>query len=192
MNKLDVLITGDLQRTPEEEAIRPYSTSVLITSDDGHRTVVDTSAVFMRDELVKNLAKLGLKPSDVNTVILTHSHDDHTGNVEIFKKARILIHSGGNPIPGAKIADGIVDIAKGISLMGTPGHTPDSMSVMVDIGKTYIIAGDAVPLKDNYVRNVPPAVNYDVELALDSLKRIVKYADVIVPGHGAPFAVGRR
>ena len=192
MNKLDVLITGDLQRTPEEEAIRPYSTSVLITSDDGHRTVVDTSAVFMRDELVKNLAKFGLKPSDVNTVILTHSHDDHTGNVEIFKKARILIHSGGNSIPGAKIADGIVDIAKGISLMGTPGHTPDSMSVMVDIGKTYIMAGDAVPLKDNYVRNVPPAVNYDVELALDSLKKIVKYADVIVPGHGAPFAVGRR
>jgi N-acyl homoserine lactone hydrolase len=37
------------------------------------------------------LAQCGLKPSDVDTVFITHAHFDHMGNVEDFANARVYI-----------------------------------------------------------------------------------------------------
>jgi hypothetical protein len=37
----------------------------------------------------------------------------------------------------------------------------------------------------------PPTINIDEKLAKDSMKRILKVADIVVPGHGAPFDVRR-
>jgi len=42
-------------------------------------------------------------------------------------------------------------------------------------------------LEDNLRLNVPPRLNNDPEAALQSIKKIREYADVIVPGHGFPF-----
>jgi glyoxylase-like metal-dependent hydrolase (beta-lactamase superfamily II) len=59
----------------------------------------------------------------------------------------------------------------------------------VQADRRYVIAGDALPTEENYVKNVPPGINYDPDLAMESIKRIVGYADVVVPGHGLPFSV---
>lgn len=37
------------------------------------------------------LAKVGLRPEDVDTVVLTHLHFDHAGNFDAFPKARVLV-----------------------------------------------------------------------------------------------------
>jgi glyoxylase-like metal-dependent hydrolase (beta-lactamase superfamily II) len=52
---------------------------------------------------------------------------------------------------------------------------------------TWVMAGDALPTADNYVAWVPPGINYDTEVALESMRHIVELADTIVPGHGPPF-----
>jgi glyoxylase-like metal-dependent hydrolase (beta-lactamase superfamily II) len=45
---------------------------------------------------------------------------------------------------------------------------------------------------DNYLKWVPPGINIDPELALNSMRKIVDWADVVVPGHDKPFRIVSR
>jgi glyoxylase-like metal-dependent hydrolase (beta-lactamase superfamily II) len=80
----------------------PYPVMVIFTGD---RTVlIDTGAGDFNVEhggepgrLLKNLAREGIRPAQIDTVILTHGHPDHVGgfmaadNRPQFPKARYLI-----------------------------------------------------------------------------------------------------
>jgi len=61
----------------------------------------------------------------------------------------------------------------------------------VDADRRYVVAGDAIPLEDNFFLNIAPKLNTDPDLALQSIKKIRDYADVIIPGHGFPFVTDR-
>ena len=54
--------------------------------------LVDVAHVGRRSLLVENLAKAGLTPADIDTVVLTHSHWDHILNADVFKNAEFLLH----------------------------------------------------------------------------------------------------
>ncbi len=188
MNQLDVLAIGYLVRDEDGRILKAQSTSTLIRADD-RLIVVDTSGKEMRPALRIAFKQIGVFAKDVDTVVLTHHHNDHTGNIDMFPNAKVLIHSGEDrPFRGAEVVEGDVSIAKGVELRHTPGHSWDSMSVFVEgVGRKYVIAGDAIPLEDNFRKNVPPALHVCKDLAMKSLKTIADYADVIVPGHGGPF-----
>ena len=188
MNYLDVLAIGYLIRDETGKILQAHSTSTLIRTDD-RLIVVDTSSKEMRPALKIALKQIGVFAKDVDTVVLTHNHNDHTANCDMFPNAKVLIHSGeDHPRRGAEIVDGDMSLAKGIELRHTPGHSWDSMSVFVEgPDRKYVIAGDAIPLEDNFRKNVPPALHVCKDLAMKSLKTIADYADVIIPGHGGPF-----
>lgn len=193
MNSLDVLAIGSLKRDEDGSILEAHSTSTLIRADN-RLIVVDTSSKAMRPALKISFKQLGVFMKDVDTVVLTHSHDDHSANIDMFPNAKILIHSGEDEtIPGAEVIEGDAMIAKGVELRHTPGHTWDSMSVFVEgEDRRYVIAGDAIPLRDNFDKMVPPGIHVCKELSMKSIKTIGDYADVIIPGHGAPFATSRR
>ena len=188
MNYLDVLAIGYLIRDETGKILQAHSTSTLIRTDD-RLIVVDTSSKEMRPALRIALKQIGVFAKDVDTVVLTHNHNDHTANCDMFPNAKVLIHSGeDHPRRGAEVVDGDMSLAKGIELRHTPGHSWDSMSVFVEgPDRKYVIAGDAIPLEDNFRKNVPPALHVCKDLAMKSLKTIADYADVIIPGHGGPF-----
>ena len=190
MNQLDVLAIGSLLRDENGRILKADSTSTLIRTDD-RLIVVDTSSRDFRPALRIAFKQIGVFAKDVDTVVLTHHHSDHTGNVDMFPNAKVLIHSGEDkPFRGAEVVEGDVSIAKGVELRHTPGHSWDSMSVFVEgIDRKYVIAGDAIPLEDNYRKNVPPALHVCKDLAMKSIKTISDYADVIIPGHGGPFKI---
>ena len=190
MNYLDVLAIGYLIRDEIGNILQAHSTSTLIRTDD-RLIVVDTSSKEMRPALKIALKQIGVFAKDVDTVVLTHNHNDHTANCDMFPNAKVLIHSGeDHPRRGAEIVDGDLSLAKGIELRHTPGHSWDSMSVFVEgPDRKYVIAGDAIPLEDNYRKNVPPALHVCKDLAMKSIKTISDYADVIIPGHGGPFKI---
>lgn len=191
MIKLDVLAIGRLVRDENGSITDVYSSSVLISSDD-MLTVVDTSSRSMRPAVQKSFRQIGVLPTDVNTVVLTHSHSDHTENLSMFPNADIIIHSGEErEIEGSRVIDEDMVLSEGVKLVHTPGHTMGSMSVFVDADKRYVISGDAVPLRANLDRMIPPAINCDPDLALKSIKMIGKYADMVVPGHDFPFMTQR-
>ncbi|MBO5518591.1 MAG: MBL fold metallo-hydrolase [Candidatus Methanomethylophilus sp.] len=193
MNSIDVLVLGYLERF-EDGSVNlkeTWSTSSLIRTDDGHVIVVDTSSDFMRSPIKSAFKQIGkIFPDDVDMVVLTHCHTDHIGNVSLFKNATVYVHEGEEcTIPDAKIVKEDTEIAKGVRLVHTPGHSDGSMSVFVEADRRYAIVGDAAPLKDNFTKRIIPALHTDAEAARASLEKIAEWADVIVPGHDKPFKV---
>ena len=193
MNSIDVLVLGYLERF-EDGSVNlkeTWSTSSLIRTDDGHVIVVDTSSDFMRSPIKSAFKQIGkIFPDDVDMVVLTHCHTDHIGNVSLFKNATVYVHEGEEcTIPNAKIVKEDTEIAKGVRLVHTPGHSDGSMSVFVEADRRYALVGDAAPLKDNFTKRIIPALHTDAEAARASLEKIAEWADVIVPGHDKPFKV---
>ena len=189
--KLDVLAVGRLVRDGAviKEA---HSTSTLIRAGNVN-IVVDTSTEEMSASIRTSFEQIGILPKDVSIVVLTHTHHDHCGNNGLFKKAKFFVRKeecpeGKQYVPVSEN----IEIAPGVRLMHTPGHTEGSMSVLVESERKYAIAGDAIPLEDNFRKMVPPRINYDAAVAMESIKSITDYADVIVPGHGYPFIRGAR
>lgn len=162
--------------------LEAHSTSTLVLCDDV-RIVVDTSSHSYRERLYAGLMEAGVDPSEVDVVVNTHSHHDHNANNDIFDRATVI--EGGS---GAQVKDGgSVPLCPGATIVHTPGHTPDSISVFVVAEKRYAIVGDALPTYDNFRRWVPPGINFDPRTAIRSMELICSFAQVIVPGHGAPF-----
>ncbi len=188
MIQLDILAVGDLERDADGNVTKADSTSVLIRAQ-GHTIVVDPSTRYMEPAVRTAFKQIGVFPKDVDTVVLTHTHADHMENLGFYRNARVYVHSGGDvDVPGATVVDvPEYELCRGVKLVHVPGHTMDSMAVFVDADRHYVVAGDAVPLEDNLRRGVPPALNVDGILALESIKKIGRYADVVIPGHGFPF-----
>ena len=184
---LDVLAVGYLVRDADGELLEAHSTSTLIRTGDSS-IVVDTSSRFMRPALKSSFRDLGVYPKDVDTVVLTHSHQDHTGNLDLFPNAEVYVQAGGDDLGAdVNVIEGDMQLCSGVRLVRTPGHTPDSMSVFVEADRAYVVAGDAVPTEDNYRKMVPPRICADREAAMEIINSIANFADIIVPGHGFPF-----
>ena len=52
----------------------------LIEDNDG-LTLVDTSSAGAAEAILKAIASIGRKPEDLHSIVATHYHRDHTGNV---------------------------------------------------------------------------------------------------------------
>ena len=191
MNKLDILAVGKLVRV-EGTIIEAHSTSTLIRTEDTN-IVVDTSTSYMLPSLKISLKQIGILPKDVDIIVLTHTHHDHCSNNRLFSKAKIYVRKEECPdLKDHVPVSSDIEMADGVRLIHTPGHTHGSMSVFVEGERKYAIAGDTIPLEDNFKRMVPPGINYDPATAMESIKSITGYADVIVPGHGLPFLNSKR
>ncbi len=114
--------------------------------------------------------KLGFSPDDVDIIIFTHLHWDHTHNMKRFKNARYIASAieipwAYNPLPPYyrsyespilgieapftgchfEMVEGEQTIVPGVRVFPTPGHTPGSMSVAIDTAAgTGVAVGDAV------------------------------------------------
>jgi N-acyl homoserine lactone hydrolase len=151
--------------------------SVTLISTATRKIIVDTGLKGEKKLILERLADSGLNPEDVDSVINTHAHQDHTGNNFLFSGAEVLYPKEGD------------QIASGIKIIETPGHTTDSISVVVKSQNVVVLAGDALPTFSNYIKVVPPAHHVDRVMACRSMSRILKIADVVVPGHDRPFSV---
>ncbi len=115
--------------------------------------------------LTRALNDAGIKPSDIDILILTHLHFDHVACASLFNNARIYVQkkewkSAFNPplhyrlTYDAKLfqplenmdlclVNGDKKIAEGVELIFLPGHTKGLQGVAVDtINGKYLIAGD--------------------------------------------------
>jgi glyoxylase-like metal-dependent hydrolase (beta-lactamase superfamily II) len=168
--------------------------------DTGH--AMTTPNVAPKVSLVDLLARLELKPDDIKYVGISHYHGDHTGQVNSFPKATLLIgqreweaisspkpaegvnfkpfetwlkgESKVEPLPNDKdvFGDGSVII------LATPGHTSGHRSLLVKLPQkgAVLITGDAVHFRENYDTDGVPSFNYDRAQTLASLARLKKIA----------------
>ncbi|MGV8088737.1 MAG: MBL fold metallo-hydrolase [Methanothrix sp.] len=188
--RIYLLKPGSILRDQAGNILDARSSVTLIESDIG-RIIVDTGQEGDEEEILKALADLGLEGSDIDIIVNTHSHPDHCANNRLFSRALRMYPKDGE------------EIASGVRVLATPGHSPDSISVLVDAAihppggdgmasatRRVVIAGDALPTLGNFQKRVPPAVHYDRALAVASMNRIIEMADMVLPGHDRPFSVG--
>lgn len=110
------------------------------------------------------LAAHGISMADVTEVANCHLHFDHSGQnarfpgVPIFaqRAEHAMIHTPDYTIPewvdfpGAtyELLDGEAEVAPGVRMIPTPGHSPGHQSLVVDTGnETVVVAGQALLTK---------------------------------------------
>lgn len=143
--------------------------------------------------LVAELGELGIKPPDIKYLGISHSHPDHTGNVELFPQAMLLVQKAEYEWPSppgterfkpehpVTKLEGDYDIFGdgSATIIATPGHTPGHQSLLVKLPKTgaVLLSGDAVHFKSNWDNRRVPSINFDKEATLASMQHL---ADVLV------------
>lgn len=197
---------------------------VWLISGNGHHILVDSGgpnpslatsmsypklndAVFLNDAL----EKIGVLCRDIDTVILSHLHWDHSFNLELFPRAKIYVQAEelchavtpsqydsyayvatpNEGLPGWMTGfpqfvrlDGDCGLFPGIKIIMTPGHTPGHQGVLVQTRDgQYFIASDMYPLFENYEDRIPNGICLSFESWYLSDARIRKLDAKILPGH---------
>ena len=161
------------------------STVSLIEAKDA-LIVVDPGMVSSPAVILDPIASLDHSPEDVTDVIISHHHPDHTINIALFPGARVHDHWAiyENDVWTSRTAEGF-EVATGVTLWETPGHTPQDITTIVDEGEERVALthlwwhGDG-PSEDPFATD-PVALH-------EGRVRVLELASVIIPGHGPMFA----
>jgi N-acyl homoserine lactone hydrolase len=136
------------------------------------------------DAMDAQLAKIGMKTSDIKYVVLGHMHLDHAGNMSKFPNATFVVQNDEMqaawwPDPGYSIyyipgdfADskkykyirlaGDLDLFddRSIQIVRAPGHTPGSQFAVVRLPKSgsIVLTSDVAYLKESLDKDLIPPI----------------------------------
>jgi hydroxyacylglutathione hydrolase len=175
---------------------------------NGKKMVVIDTGLPGNSRKIINYIRVALKrsPNDVTTIILTHYHEDHSGNVYELKNltgAIVAIHAvdadyvsgkkempdGHSPIqnvtPDTLLQDG--DKIAGLTCVHCPGHTAGSIA-LYDPNRRILFSGDTLGYDEGKVRGPREEFSEDMEQVKSSIKILsgLDY-DLMLPGHGSPL-----
>ncbi len=164
---------ADFQGLFDDRGRMAMNFGCFLVRGDGKTVLVDTGfGPEMNGKLIDQLGEVGVKPEDVDTVVFTHLHGDHTGwaldrdtGAPRFSKAQYLVpkkdwdfykaedpqRAGFTrnilPIEGNAafdLVDGERTVTPSLTILPTPGHTPGHQSLLLSSGgQQAFIIGDA-------------------------------------------------
>jgi len=152
--------------------------------------------------IVDQLAKIGVKPSDVTLLGISHYHFDHIGQAASFPTAKLLIGKRDLDAISAKPADprlqpealapwiegdapkeavvGDRDVFGdgSVRMLALPGHTPDHRALLVTLrsGRRLMLTGDLYHFREQVAHQGVPDFNTDRADTLASMDRFQKLA----------------
>lgn len=124
-------------------------------------------------DVITQLASIGLTPDDIDTVISTHYDIDHAGRHAAFTKAQYVVQRAHHmdadsnpryaairpewdqPMERIRLVDGDTELLPGLELIETSGHVPGHQSVLVRLPKTgaLVLTIDAVQFGAGFTRD---------------------------------------
>jgi glyoxylase-like metal-dependent hydrolase (beta-lactamase superfamily II) len=166
------------------------------------------------EPLDEALAVAGVDLADVHAVAVSHLHNDHAGGLRWFA-GRVPVHCqrrelefglSAHPRPETcaifrvdfddpaidwRLADGEAELAPGITVVPTFGHTPGHQSFVVDLpdGAGFVFAFDAADLQENIddELSVGSLADGTAEESIDAIRRLKAIAAEkgyrLLPGH---------
>ena len=185
----------------------------LVQTGDGKNILIDTGLPEVMPEeekdfengqnVIEQLAGIGLKPDDIDTVISTHYDLDHAGRHAAFTKAKYVVQRAHHqdaatnprfaairaewdqPMERIRLVDGDTELLPGLDLIETSGHVPGHQSVLVRLPKTgpILLTVDAVPFAEGFHRDVQEdeAVRASTIKLLDLVER--EHIGLVIFGH---------
>mgnify|MGYP002629905458 CR=1 FL=1 len=194
MAQIKILIEGYAKEVNNSDYAS--STTTLILAAD-KKIIVDPG--MNKQLLLAALKKEGLSTGDIDYVMLTHYHIDHSFLTAIFENAKAIDYSDVFSSDGKiESHDGIIPETN-IKIISTPGHMSSHCSVIVETEEfgMVVIAADVIWWSDeeeqktdgaSLIKHEDPYAENMVQL-IESRKKILEIADYIVPGHGKMFKV---
>jgi N-acyl homoserine lactone hydrolase len=152
----------------------------LVQTGDGKNILIDSGLPEILPEgesefengqdVIEQLANIGLKPDDIDTIISTHYDGDHAGRHAAFTKAQYVVQRAHHldaasnpryafirsqwdqPMERIRLVDGDTELLPGLELIETSGHVPGHQSVLLRLPETGVIllAIDAVPFGEGF------------------------------------------
>jgi len=199
---------------PRENIIVDAGSSVELPSTSGAGSIMFPGGHSVHIQtLEQGLRKYGLKPEDIDIVILTHAHEDHVQLAHKYPKAKFIIQKAEldfarNPHPiqhftyapelieglNFEIVEGDTQIVDGVSVMLTPGHSPGGQSVIVETARGKAAITGLCCIRQNFepppelkLAVIPTGIHVDPFQSYDSLIKIKNTADIILPLHDGEF-----
>ena len=188
----------------------PNDAAVYLVSLDGHAALIDAGCGDATDMVLANVEAAGVSPAQIEALLLTHCHYDHTGgaaDLRLRLGCTVVAHALDAPFIetgddevsaaswyGASLAPCVVDRKLGgareelllggrtVSAIHIPGHSPGSVAYLVESqGRKVLFAQDVHgPLHPSLLSN---ATDYR-----KSLQRLLELdADVLGEGHYGIF-----
>lgn len=139
-----------------------------------------------------------MNKDDITHIVCTHGHSDHIGCNYLFLNAKEHIVGLGISNKDEYRAidkDTKYIIDEGIYIIATPGHTLDSITLIVEnsniSSKPVAVCGDLFEKREDCFddRIWIDAGSDSIEIQKINRLRIAEMADVIIPGHGPKFEV---
>ncbi len=164
-----------------------------LTSPDGNFTV--SRKVTSGNQL----RLLGLAPSDIDFLALSHTHFDHTGGASVFKDATWLVQEKEyvhvrneenqikNPdqynaiknLNKIRIINGDYDVFGDgtVVIKSMPGHTPGHCALFVDLASgPVLLSGDLYHFDENRDNKGIPSFNTSIEETKESFEAFEAFA----------------
>ena len=192
---------------PEHGTFEPFPVHAWVIRHPDGAILVDTGIGLgngLIDEwynpqgvsLSASLGTAGLAPSDIVAVVVSHLHFDHCGQqatlsaptyvqaveVEAAQAPRYTVPDwAAIPKSRLRLVHGDQEIAEGIRLVSTPGHTPGHQSVVIEAGGKRVVIAAQCAYRAEELRSGQPAASniHDetwMDAARDSLQRLKSLA----------------
>lgn len=192
-NKVTILLGGYVKPIKGKEfppgvkpnGARKVASTMALVQGKGVTLVIDPGMVVDRSLIKNSLEKYGVALESVTHIFISHHHPDHTVNIGMFPNAEVIDF-------WAKYKNDVwedhpdnYEIAPGITVMKTPGHTKEDASLIVKTAKD-VYAFTHLWWFPNMEPKVDPLAWNQNEIEKHR-EKILEIADWIVPGHGEMF-----
>ena len=190
--------------------IETHANCALLVDD--RLVLVDTGIDDGAKDLMGYLDRIRRKPTDISTIIITHTHRDHVSGLAVMKErsgAKVAAHrveadyisrKKSYPGPPGILRHTPVDIDillddkqrfEEMLVLHTPGHTPGSISLLDEKHK-LLIAGDACQTEEGTIGPMDDSFNIDPKAHRESIKKLAQLDfEAIIVGHGKPLSGGQ-
>ena len=135
---------------------KKFGSCVYLLLLENQKIIIDTSSEDNKQEIIDDLNSLGIKPSDINIILLTHKHYDHTGNLELFNNAQVYDYSNIDQFH-----------FNNFQIIKTPGHTKDSLAFLHD---NILFSGDTLFHNGIGRTDLPESIPEKMDKSLETLK----------------------